>query len=286
MTVKRNPAIFCLIASLVFLIFTTACSDTTNEKALTPDRDLAETLASALAVNTGGLLDQMADLNEFLTPTANKMPDGGDSRYITMNKTYNEATQEWTITYEKVRGVQGEAGYAHIYRNYILKYMNTDGNPQKFYVTGADTARTVRFKVMRGHGDHATRRIHNRLDSLHCDWTISNAHLQYVQLSGFAYRAGEDTISGWNKLRRSNHYMTLNFSDFQVRRAQHMNAYQYHNGSVTGTCNAEVTFINGSPYSETTISRPVNIIIGSGRGDITLGDKQFTADLAAGELID
>jgi hypothetical protein len=285
MKARRFPAICCLILSILMFILFTACEKAQKET-LTPDRDIAETLASALAINTGGIMDQIADLCEFLASPRDMTPEGKGSRYVTMNKTYNDSTQEWTIVFEKARGVPDSAGYAHIHRTYLLKYLNAAGNAQRLYVTEGDTARTVTFKAVSGYGDHITRRISNRLDSLNFDWTVTNANQPYVTLTGMCYRAGADTISGWNKLRVSDHNLTLNFSDFQVRRAQFTNTYQYHSGLMTGTCNAVVTFISGSPYGETTISRNANILIGNGRGEISLDSVDFTADLAAGELID
>jgi hypothetical protein len=285
MMAKRFPAIYCLLVSLILLFCALSCEKTKTDS-LTPDRDLAETLASALAVNTGGIMDQITDLCDFLAPPRGDMPANGGSRYVTMNKTYNESTQEWTITYEKVRGVPDTPGYAHIHRIYLLKYMNELGDGQRLYVTDGDTARIVTFKAVSGYGDHITRRICNRLDSLNFNWTVTNANHQYVNLTGMCYRAGADTISGWNKLRVSNHNITLNFDAFQVRRAQYTNTYQYHSGSMSGNINAVITFITGSPYSETTLTRDVQIMIGNGRGDILLGSKAYSVDLAAGETLD
>lgn len=285
MNARRTKAAFYILFALLTLLLVSAC-DEAKPEVLTPDRDAAETLANALAINTGGVMDQIADLCEFLVPSGNRMPGNDNSRYVTMNKTYDEFTQEWTITYEKVRGVEDSIGYAHIYRVYILKYLNADEMPQKYYVTDGDTARAVRFRSLGATGSNITRRIRHQLDSLNVNWTVTNANQTYVSLTGTYYRAGQDTISGWNKLRVSDHSMTLDFNDFQVRRALYTHTYQYHNGSVSGNVSATVTFLEGTPYTDTVISRPVNILVGNGRGEIDLGDLDFTADLAAGELID
>jgi hypothetical protein len=55
---------------------------------------------------------------------------------------------------------------------------------------------------------------------------------------------------------------------------------------MSGVCNAVVTFITGSPYGETTLTREVSIMIGNGRADILLDSKAYSADLAAGETLD
>jgi hypothetical protein len=266
-------------------LFISACEEK-KDKPLVPDRDVAESLAGALAVNPGGLMDQIIDLCEFLIPERNAMPGPDGSRYVTMNKTYNESTQLWTITFEKVRGEEGIPGYAHIRRTYLLQYRDVADNPQKFYVTETDTARTVVFRAIHGEGNFQTRRINSELDSLSCNWLVTNANEEYVSITGEFYRAAEDTISGWNKLRLSENAILLSLNDFQVLRSVSANAYQYSSGAISGSLSAEITFLEGSPYSETSLSRVFQVDIINGRGEINLGNYNFTADLAAGELID
>ncbi len=290
MNAKRYLIIICLIFSLVLFFVITSCAEKDNEEKLTPDRDAGETIAGAMALSTGGAIDQMADLCEFLVYDSTEVDKVIMSHYNTrdyqMHKTYNEALGQWNITVERTRGIVGVIPYAHTTRNYILKYLDADGNPQHYYVTDSDTARTVNFRIMHGTGQFMTRRISHDLDSLGASWTITNANQEMVTINGGYHRAATDTIRGWNRIRASNHQLELNFEDVVAPRGPHQLFYQAVSGHVTGTFDAVVTFMSGTAYNETTIHRDIDIVFGNGRGDVTVGSKHYTADLYLGELID
>lgn len=290
MNAKRYLTISCLIFSLFLFIVFTACADKDSDEILTPDRDAGETIAGAMALSTGGVVDQLADLCEFLVDDTTKVAEvimrNYNTRDYQMHKTYNAALGQWNITVERTRGIIGVIPFAHTYRNYILKYLDADGNPQKYYVTATDTARTVNFRIMLGTGEFMTRRISHKLDSLSASLIVTNAHQEMVTINGDYYKAAMDTIRGWNRIRKSNHQLQLNFADVVAPRGPHALFYQAVSGHVTGTFDAVVTFISGNAYNETTIHRDIDIVFGNGRGDITVGTKHFTADLFAGELID
>lgn len=281
---------FYLLFTIVALFIFTACDDNVKEKTLTPDRDAAETLAGALAYNTGGMVDQISDLCELLVADTSSVEKHFSSKYPSrlyiMNKVYNEITGEWTITLERSRGDDTETPFSHIHRIYTLKYLDIDGNPQKFYVTENDTARTVNFRIKHGSGTFRTRRINQQLDSLSGYWVVSNAHSQTISISGNYYRAAQDTITGWNRIRHCNHVMSMNFTDMTAKRLVYTNFYRNVSGPLVGSFYATVTFTSGSPYNETTIQRMLNINLGNGRGNIVFGNNRFTADLYLGELID
>ncbi len=289
MQAKTYHKTFLFILSIVILLFVSACAEKESES-LTPDRDVGETLASTLGIQPGGVFDQIADLKDFLvydtTRVGKTFAENHSSRYVTVNKTYDNSLGLWNISIEKVRGSASTVPFAHIVRRYTLQYRNTEGYAQKYYVTGLDTARIVMFRLQQASGEFKTRRIRHMLDSLDFSWSITEAHKPYVVLNGNYYKAGRDTISGWSRVRTSDHEAALTLSNLIIPRTTQANFYQGITGVITGSLDAVVNFISGTPYDETTIHRDAQIMIGSGKGDITLGTKHFQADLYTGELLD
>lgn len=289
MTAKPYLTTFCLILSIAVLLLLSACADKKSES-LTPDRDVGETLAATLGISPGGLMDQIADLKDFLvydtTRVGKTFEEKHSSRYVTINKTYDNSLGQWNIMIEKVRGSANLAPFAHIKRRYTLQYRNTEGYAQKYYVTGLDTARTVKFKLIQAEGQFKTRRICHLLDSLDFDWTVTDANLPQVVLNGYYYKTGIDTISGWSRVRTSDHMAQLTLSNIVIPRTVQYHFYQAVSGVITGSLDAVINFISGSAYQETTLHRDVHIMLGGGKGDIAIGNKHYQADLYLGELLD
>lgn len=280
--------IMLIISSFFFLM---ACSEEKSEQKLVPDRDVAETLAGAISYNTGGAIDQISDLCEFLdvndtTKVEQVILKNFSPKSVSINRTYDSLNGFWTINVEKIRGDSLSAPFAHILRKYTLQFLNVNNIPQRNYVTAADTARTVLFSIKRGYGKHLTRRISQQLDSLSGAWTVTNAHLPEVTINGTYYRAATDTIRGFNRLRNSDHQLELNFNNIVAPRGVHPNIYQAVSGSLSGTFDAVITFISGTAYNETVIHRDFNVIFGDGNGSIILGSKHYWANLYSGELQD
>ncbi len=293
---NKSLITFCIIiTTIALLLFLTACTEKKTEKTLTPDRDVAESMAGAVSVSTGGALDQISDLCEFLdvsdvyhdtTNVERVLLKNFPPKSVTINKTYDEDNGIWTINIEKIRGDSLSIPFAHLYRKYTLQFKNAQGIPQRHYITESDTATTVNFSIKQGHGRHVTRRISQQLDSLMADWTVTDANKSLVTINGTYYRAAVDTITGFNRTRTSDHSLELTFHDIVAPRGIHPNLYSAVSGSLTGTFNAVVTFTSGTAYNETTIHRDINIVFGTGRGDITIGSKHYKADLYSGELLD
>jgi len=289
MKFKRLLTICLLVTTVMVFLCLTACTEKSTTKTLTPDRDVAETTAGAIAQSTGGAVDQISDMCNFLVADTTKFSEvllkNSSEKWDSINKTYNDETGFWSINLERVLGDSLSVPYAHFYRKYTLQFCNVLGTPQKYYVTDSDTASTVYFNVKSGSGVFKTRRIHQQLDSLTAAWTISDANLPLVTVSGTYYRAAVDTISGFNKVRTSDNWLELSFTDIVAPRGHHTNFYSAVSGSISGLFHADITFTSGTAYNETTIDRNINIILGSGRGDITLGTNHFKADLSTGELV-
>jgi hypothetical protein len=279
-----------LIISLMGMaVFFAGCKEET-EFELTPDRDVAETLAGSIAMSTGGALDQLSDLCDLLyTPSTEALEGKYPKTHYFMNKTFNSINGTWTIHLERERGNPGETPYAVMTRDYTLQYLDSAGIPQQYYITTDDTARTVNFSIKGGTGQHVTRRISQQLNAISGSWTVTNAHLPLVTINGSYTRAAVDTITGWNRTRISDHTLNLTFTDIVAPRG-YQSAYPYFyqavSGNMSGTFDADITFIQGDAYNETSVHRSFSIDFGNGSGDIQIGSEHYRANLYSGEILD
>lgn len=271
------------------MIFTlAACGENTTEIHETPTiaKDAAETIASNIAYDTGGTIDQLIDLNTFATAGGlSNMKSRYPDTYFNIDKTYDPLEGKWSIHIERERGISGQIPYAFVSRDYILQFLDRDGVPQQYYVTNADTARTINFQVVQGQGRHRTRRLSQQLNQLNANWTLTNAHQNIVTVNGTHYRAAVDTIRTFLRVRTSDHNMQLNITDLTLPRGSSPTLVSAISGTVTGHFHADITFTNGSSYTENVIDRDINIVIGSGRAVIGIDGQSYQGDLKTGELL-
>ncbi len=282
----RLTAILCGLA-LILLLAACEKNSTNLEETPTISKDAAESLAGDLAYSTGGTIDQLMDLSTFAT--VNGM-EGLDAKYpntyFDITRTYDPVSGEWSIHIERERGTSGSIPYAFVNRDYTLKYMDALGQAQQYYVVNADTARTIQFNVVQGSGRHITRRLSQQLNQLHAEWTVTNANQNFITINGTYNRAAVDTIRTWNRVRTSDHTLQLNVAEMSVPRGGYPALVNAISGHITGHFHADVTFTQGDSYSEHTIDRDIDIVIGSGRAEIEIGSESFIADIVSGELVD
>jgi len=289
MKTKKILIRFGVILSVLSFLCLAACGD--NDNVSTPtttptaDRDAAEAIASDIAYETGGTVDQIADVCMFanadgMTKMSSKYPD----RSFVIQKTYNTVTGVWTIHIERERGIAETIPYAYFSRDYTLQYLNASGIAQQHYVAGADTATTILFNVIQGNGRHITRRLSQQLNQLTAHWTVTNANQDIVTINGDYNRAAIDTLSYWNRKRISDHALQLNIQDLTVPRGENVNVANTLSGHITGHFHADITFIQGTAYNEGVVDRDIDITIGSGQGNIVINGLTYRSDISSGEL--
>lgn len=286
---RSSPLLASVICGLALLLMLTACSDssTNPEESPTASKDAAESLAGDLAYSTGGTIDQLMDISAFATVNGMESLDAKyPDTYFDITKTYDPVSGAWNIHIERERGTVGSIPYALISRDYNLKYLDALGQPQPYYVVNADTARTIQFNVIQGTGRHLTRRLSQQLNELHADWTVTNANQDFLTINGTYHRAAVDTIRTWNRVRTSDHNLQLQISEMSVPRGGLPAWVNAISGHITGHFHADITFTQGESYSEHTLDRDIDIVIGTGRAAIEIGSESFMADIDSGELID
>ena len=250
------------------------------------DMDVAESVASALGEDTGGLTDQLGDLID-LTASLSLKKGLESADYIdTKEATYDETTGTWTLTLLRERGNPSGMMYAKISRIFTYQFLNQAGTPQKFYITDGDTARTIKFAIVEGQGRHQTRRLSQQLKTLEGNFTATNAHLPNMTMNGTYKRAAVDTITTLKFQRIHDHQSSWVVTDLVGPRGSRKDLSQKLSGTITGTYHADVTFIGEQLYREKTVDRTITITVNNGESQINVTGTKFVSNLKQGELND
>lgn len=256
--------------------------------------DAAASVASALG-NNGGAIDEIGDIVTIASASGLQNEDGAilgkyasDSSYNSVTKTYDSGTGWWTLTLSRQR--VGDFGYGNMNRTYQYQFLNSGGNFQQYWLTGADTAYSIHFKIVNGTGELHTRRLDHHLLSLSGEWMITGTNTNTITVntynSGAYARAGSDTITTYNAVRTLNHTLTMTFTNVTGPRYSRLHLATKTSGTITGTYHADITFTRGSLYTERTIDKTFSITLGGdGYADIHCGGRRFHADLGLGIIM-
>ena len=288
---KALPAIIFAIVFMSFAFLSgckkndTVVSPTTEDPTATSDA--AASLGGSLALNNGGLLDQVADL--LNTPTENGVLSkeiGSDPNSITsVTKSYDSTTGWWTVNIERIKS--GYLWSSHYTRVYMHQYLNSTGQFQKNYIVNGDTAYTVNHKIVSGTGVFNNYRLSHMLKSLSCIWTGNGTNTSTVTINTSApyTRSAVDTVTGANGgVRTLDHTITVNFINVKGPRGTGLNWHLKTSGTLTGHYHAVVTFQKGTTYKETTIDRDFTITLGGTKLIIGMEGKTFQADPTSGSI--
>ncbi|MCB9090436.1 MAG: hypothetical protein H6628_19225 [Calditrichae bacterium] len=251
---------------------------------LTASDDAAESLASNISEDTGGLTDQMADLLSLASNSGfAKLGQEGDAEAI--SREYDPITGTWTILIERERSNPAGTHSASIYREYNLQFLNAEGEPQQFWLTNGDTARTIQFDIVEGSGEHHTPRISHYLTGLSGSFTATNVNTDLITINGTYFRSGVDTLTTNNLQRTMDHSLDLTVTDLTGPRGiRPRNLSEALSGTISGTYHAFITWTRGEAYRETEINRTFTIVIGDGNTEIDLDGKRYSCNLQTGDI--
>ena len=284
-----NTALSLLLSiSLSALLIFSGC---TKENTLEPDSrsaisanaDAAESIASTVGEETGGLTDQVGDLFELTSSTGLAKSD--DALYLDKKEaSYDSVTGVWTLILERERGQINGPNYALIKRTYTYQFLNKNGVPQKFYIVNGDTANTIKFNIVEAEGRHKTKRMSQELKDLQASFVATGTNTAMITVNGTYKRAASDTITTMRFKRTHDHQTELTIIDLKGPRGSRRNLSQKVSGTITGTYHAVITFDGPKGYSERTIDKTINIVIGEGESQINIGGQKYLGDLATGEM--
>lgn len=262
-----------------------------SNDSLNATEDAAESIASAVGADNGGATDQLSDVIELAGASGLQKPAevllgkySEPNTIASIDTSYDPATGTWTLRLERERGNPNGIPYAEISRTYTYQFLNKNGQPQKYWKVGADTAYTIKFNIVEGTGTHRTRRLSQQLTGLSGSFTATGVNTRLVTINGTYFRSAVDTVTTRNAVRTLDHALNLTFTNVQGPRGSRLELSRKISGTVSGTYTAKVTFQRGESYGETTINRSFTINLGGGSANLNISGKNFEADLTSGEL--
>ncbi len=259
----------------------TPTSGTTSD--ITANSDVAESVAGDVGEQSGGLVDQLGDVID-LTQSIRLGKVSGNGFVDHREATFDETTGTWTLVLQRERGVAGDVPYGYWDRTFTYQFLNSDGQPQKNYITGEDTARTINFNIIDGSGYHKNRRVAHDLTELQGAFVATNVNTDWVTINGTYKRAAVDTISTKNMTRTSNHVIELTLTDMVGPKDSRRDLTQKISGTITGTFHADITFDGKRGYSEKTVDKEINIVFSSGEAEITVDGENYKSDIETGQV--
>lgn len=247
------------------------------------DEDVAASMASTVAENTGGSMDQVNDLLS-LTTTAPLQKSMGADQIEDKSTLYDEATGTWTAVIKRSRGNVDGAYYAMFSRTYTYQFLNKDSQPQKNYITNGDTARTINFKVVSGEGVHHTPRLSQKLLEVSANYVATGVNTPTVVINGSCKRSATDTITTAKATRILVHSTELKLENVTGPRGSRLDLSNKVSGTITGTYTANITFTRGDGYTEKNVNRDIHITLGNGKARIKVVGMNFVGDLFTGDV--
>lgn len=258
--------------------------------------DAAESLSAALGDESGGAVDNFADVMSVAGGGGfggTLAKSGGEDIVTAGIPTYDSTTGWWTVSVDRSRSNDMTSGsFQRVYQYQFLK----NGTVQKFRINGTDTANAMKFKVVSGSGYFIGPRVKHHLTELKGAWTVTDLDQDTVTLnSDTTYvRAGVDSILTRNMQRTFTH--TLNITAmtdvrgprFRLGRESYATwrgkFSKAVSGTLEGTFKATITFQNGDLYRERSIDRSFTVTLGGGDGNISFGGNgpKFSCDLGSG----
>ena len=282
-TVKTLSLLSILTIGILFM----GCSEEntlepTPSSGLSASSDAAESVAGALGERSGGVMDYVGDIVALSSPLglSKSTADFVDSR----EASYDEMTGTWTVILQRQRGTEDELPYGIWDRLFTYQFINEAGEPQMFFITQGDTARSIKFEILEGDGYFANERLSHDLTFIEASLTATDTHTDMVTVNGTYKRAAIDTITTERFTRISDHTLELNIVDLKGPKGSRRDLSQKVSGTVNGTFHADVTFDGERGYAEREINRTIEIVIGSGEADIKVAGETFNSDVENGTL--
>jgi hypothetical protein len=252
-------------------------------------------IAQAVALNAGGLLDQIGDIADIASAVSSPAESHGsgsvykpsaDSVNTSFTSTYDSSTGWWTLDLERQR--IGNNRTASYFRQYRYQFRNRDSVIQRDWLTGSDTAYSVDFRIVSGSGRFAIPSHSLELDTLTTRWLVTHANTGTFTLAGVPdapyRRAGTDTITTDASARALRQELSLGAESVTSPRGSRLFLESSTVGVFSGTFFAGITFIGDSLYAERSVGYAVTITIGGGVADIAIAGNHYRASVRTGEI--
>ena len=284
-----------LAAALALTVVLAGCdaADTadTSATATVDTEDAVLTVASALALDGGGVLEDAAAGAALadIAPAALGSPPDGRPPFTprpgcTPTRTFDAATFVYTLTQDCSRTSGGGRFSASFSRLATVRFLGADGQPQ----AERAGATALDFDILSGTSAFVTPRGSHRLLSLTADFSVTDLDRDTVTVNGTYNRAAADTLSGPRGQRTLAHELALTLADVRGPRGVRENWHRAVSGTITGTYHAIRTETRRDGTTTTReITRDIAITLprgGSDLAEIAMGGRRFHADRRTGDV--
>lgn len=277
------------IVSLIVLValILTGCDSTGSSDTLdVTAEETAESIAYALATDTGGALDDAED-----AATATQIVSGALSALNAQREA--EATDvrsndcefglvttcDFTLPRDLPRS---DINFERIYEIRLFK----DGELMRPVALRTTTPDSIRFTIVEGLGSVVTQRIDNEYTIRASDWVLSDLGDNAPTINGASSRSMTGTLTRPNGTRNRIADVTTTFEDVVWIRDEGPES-----GTIRGTYDAEVTITRDGESATRTVDVAYTVTFTDGEGELTFtgggsrfNGETFTFDVDSGEL--
>ena len=277
-----------VLSFAVLALALAACdsADTTSALASADLDDAAQIVANAIALDTGGALEDAA----FSASLAASVADGArhpgpDRPGCRPDRAFDDATMTWTATADCQRGRPDGVFSASFARTTTYRFLDADGQPQR----ERRGAATVETSVLSGTSRVQARRGVHELTSLTTDLVVADLDSELVTVDGTVQRSVADTLRGRRGERTLTATLDLDLDGVQGPRSAARRWQSAVGGSVSGTLVGTLTRTPTGGETETVdLDRSFAVTFpteGAGRvAQIAIGDRRWRADLETGDV--
>ena len=261
-----------------------ATGDTSTPATSSDVSDAAATIASAVALDGGGALDDAASVAALTTASADKAARLDDRPGCTGERVFDEGTSTWLSTLSCERGNPEGLFYHAFSRSTTHRFLDEAGEP----LPGPEGAAAVEFSIVDGEGEHLTPRASYELDDLGANLDVVRLGDGNVSVDGIYEREGVRTFFGRGEAEREVDYaLSLDLDEVTGPAGRRDRWAGAVSGSVSGVYTATVTATG--PGGETnvrevertfTVTFPVE-----GRARIAIGGRTFDVNTSTGEVL-
>lgn len=278
---------FSLGLALIFTLTVIGCSSDDAVKSSTVlvptvEEDVSESVAGSIAADNGGIIDELGDITELAQESAEftlaLKPE------VAALPVYDSITGTWTLEINKERGYPNGQHYARYTRTYTYQYRNQDGEPQREWRVGQDTARSIHITVVDGNGYCRTLRLGGYQTQVLAQWVAQGANTDTLSISGACQRSGVDTLKSHQAVRTLAYQLAMQFSNLRCLRGAGSDAAGEVRGDLAANFTAAVTFMSGPAYGDTNVVRTMAIEMNQGEAQISVNGQSYSGDLATGDL--
>lgn len=249
--------------------------------------DAATVLASAVAIDAGGVLEDAA-AGAALAATASGSARTAviDRRGCRAERTYDTDAGLWTAVADCERGDPDGRFYASFERTATYRFLDADGQPQETR-PGAVAAE---YDILSGTSLFQSPRGVHALTSLAVDLEISDLDQDLVTVDGTVQRAATDTLRGRRGERTLAYTLDATLDGVQGPRVAPRRWRRAVDGTITGSIQATITRTPaGGETSISEVDRTFTIEFplqpsGDRIAEIRFGDRLYRADVDTGEI--